>query len=440
MSKIANFIDERLTLVDKGFAILRILTILGALVWFHSAPLSPQDKKALTIIIVSFIIYSTLLYVAILLYYQKIRVLYLVALVLDLGFVFSLVKFMGGVTSNFYLAFYILIALHSFYYGLTVGMIVALASSVLYIASDPFPFSNLHWTDLTMRILFFLLTGISLGLLSEKEKEDKIEMERLNRELQEKKTNLEEAYTNLQGTQQQLIQSEKLASLGTFVASTAHEINNPTGIIISRTEWLIMEAEEKGLEKQFIEDLRVINKHASRIADIAKGLLTFARQSDMEFSYLSIKEVIEETLTMMSPKLEGTNIQTDVKLMDNLPKIKGNANKIQQVLINIINNSISAIPGGGVMKIQGSLRNGYPGSGWKSNENFIEISIADNGAGMTEEVKRRIFDPFFTTKSTGEGTGLGMAIAYGIINDHGGKIEVKSELGKGSIFIIRLPV
>ena len=175
-----NVIRARLLPTDIGFAALRLITFLGGLGWLIFSNLRPLDRFNIALILALFCAYSSLLYLFILSWPKIIKKLYLVALILDLAFIYFLIRFTGGIESNFHLAFYLLVALHSFYYGMRLGLCVAIASFVLYIFSDLPGLGSLYWTDLTLRLSFLILIAISLGLLSEKERNSRIKIKNLN--------------------------------------------------------------------------------------------------------------------------------------------------------------------------------------------------------------------------------------------------------------------
>lgn len=238
----------------------------------------------------------------------------------------------------------------------------------------------------------------------------------------------EQAYNSLRTAQKKLIQSEKLAAIGTLVAGIAHEINNPVGIIAARADCMLMDAEEKGLDSQCAEDLMVINRHAGRISDITRSLLTFARQAPAEVAPVDVNAVIEDTLFLVDKQFSREGIAITKELSGGPPRVLGNDNRIQHVLLNLLNNSRDAMPEGGNITVTTA-----------NSGNVVEIIVKDSGEGIPEEVLDNIFDPFFTTKDVGKGTGLGLAVSYGMIQDMGGVIEADSVKGEGTTFTITIP-
>ena len=251
---------------------------------------------------------------------------------------------------------------------------------------------------------------------------------------------LDNAYSKLKDTQTQLVQHEKMASLGMLVAGVAHEINNPIGAIncnvglyntlISRlkmTESIIEDPSAASLVQK-LDDANKTNLIAcDRILSIVKSLRNFARLDESEFKEADIHVGINSTLILLSNKLKS-RIEI-VKDYGNVPSILCYPNQLNQVFMNIIANTIDAIPDSGTIWIS-----------TRSDEHFVTIKIKDSGIGMSDETIKKIFDPGFTTKGVGVGTGLGLSIVYNIIEKHHGTINVTSKVGEGSEFTIKIPI
>jgi len=239
---------------------------------------------------------------------------------------------------------------------------------------------------------------------------------------------VEERTQELKKTQEQLIQSEKLASLGKLAAGIAHEINNPLTGILTYSSLLLKENKDN---PQVKEDLEVIVNETTRCRKIVKGLVEFARQTEPSKTPADINKVVEETLPLLEHQAIFHNISVVKKLKENLPTVMADLDQIRQVFVNIILNAAEAMSQGGTLTIETNL---------DSEKNFLKVSFSDTGCGISEENLPKIFDPFFTTKKSGKGTGLGLSVSYGIIQRHNGFLEVKSQLGKGSTFTVKLPL
>jgi signal transduction histidine kinase len=242
---------------------------------------------------------------------------------------------------------------------------------------------------------------------------------------------IEERTREIKKIEKQLLHSEKMGALGVLASGVAHEINNPMGIIINRIECIKMENAGQGLPEQVGKDLDTIRHHAVRVSNIAGNLLTLSRKTPQGFSEQDAHEVLDRILLLTERHLSKQNVKLERELAPSLPKIRGSAGGLEQVFLNLIRNSADAMgEGGGTI----TIRTGYdPGEG------NVRLSFADTGPGVPEELKKKIFDPFFTTKEAGKGSGLGLYISYGIIQEHEGKIEVESNNGRGAVFTVVLP-
>jgi hypothetical protein len=223
-------------------------------------------------------------------------------------------------------------------------------------------------------------------------------------------------------------QADKLAALGTLSAGIAHEINNPIGIITSRVEVMLLEAEGGELPSEMRKDLDVILRHARRVASITQGLLSFARQSSGVREPVNLNQVAEEIVQLARKDMNRARVEVTLKRDERLPSILADSNAIGQVLLNLLTNARRAMPDGGEITIE-SLHLAASGS--------VRLVVRDTGTGIAAEVLPKIFDPFFTTKP--DGTGLGLSISHGIVQDHHGTMEVRSEVGKGTIFTLTFP-
>jgi signal transduction histidine kinase len=225
----------------------------------------------------------------------------------------------------------------------------------------------------------------------------------------------------------QMAQADKLAAIGLLAGGVAHEVNNPLGAILAFAQLLrreVLEAEEAA------DYMREIEESAIRCKKIVERLLSFARQAQRdERRTFSLNDVVAETTFLVEKSYLPAKVKLERDLAPDLWNVVGNQNEISQVLLNLVTNARDAMPNGGTVKLR--TRNLPDGQ--------VELVVADSGAGIPPEVLGRIFDPFFTTKPEGKGTGLGLAVSYGIIREHRGRIAVRSKVGEGTEMQVVLP-
>jgi len=224
----------------------------------------------------------------------------------------------------------------------------------------------------------------------------------------------------------QLIQAEKLSSIGLLAAGVAHEVNTPLAVITSQAQMLMRQLPGDDPHYPVLDK---IIKQAFRASEIVNNLLKFSRVSGSEYSELDLNKLVRETLSLVEPMLRASKISVSAQLSSSLPMVYANPGKLQQVFMNLIINAKDAMPHGGELSIATDCE-----------DSLVRVEVSDNGVGISPEHLSKIFDPFFTTKSTSRGTGLGLAVTYGIIREHLGKIEVQSTVGRGTSFRVELPV
>ena len=256
-------------------------------------------------------------------------------------------------------------------------------------------------------------------------KDARKELEDWGRMLEQK---VEKRTKELKEARDQILRSERLAALGRLAAGVAHEMNNPLSGILLFTQSLLKRTTN---DPSAQDDLKVIEQEIIRCSHIVRSLLDFARETKPKKVPTQVNQVIENTLSLIENQADFHNIRIVKELNDSIPKISLDGNQMQQVLMNIILNAADAMPDGGTITIKSSL---------SKEDHFVEVKIADTGCGIPKELIDRVYDPFFTTKESKKGTGLGLAVSYGIIKKHQGFILVESEVGKGTTFTIRLPI
>jgi PAS domain S-box-containing protein len=517
--------------------LLRILAILAGVVWVALAPTAYRQWGGVHGALLGFFLYSVAVIAA--LWYRPGVMLRLNVWVLgaDVVFALLLVRFTGGADSTFFLALLLIAGLQSYYYGMTRGVAVALASGVAYLAVGWPTIGEGEWANVAIRLVMLVGTAIGVGILAQVEEAERLAVTTLTGQAQIREQfirsvveslseglvaldlegrvvawnrTMEERHglasgevlgrifldifpnyrremvaeplerllrgesaafaldavvhdtlrrgrlvQNMKGSllrqdgrpagavlliqditervafERSVRQSEKLAGLGTLAAGIAHEINNPIGIISSRIEIMLLDAESDPLPAEVMEDLRVLHRHAQRVARIAQGLLSFSRQAPGEGTRapVDLNALVEDTLLLVEKQVVTGGIAVKRILDPGLPLVWGDENALQQVLMNLLTNARDALGAGGEISIETGMA---PGA-----VEAVKLVVRDTGAGIPPDVLPRIFDPFFTTKPSG--TGLGLSVSYGIVRDHKGTLEVESRLGEGTTFILTLP-
>lgn len=251
------------------------------------------------------------------------------------------------------------------------------------------------------------------------------EAERLYGEAIDRNRQLAEMYEKLQAAQQQLVQSEKLAAVGQLAAGIVHDVKNPLAVIKGMAEELALDAAE---DEAAVSGLSIIRDNASRANTIVTDLLTFARQSTPSMEMRDLRDTVQGCLRLTDYLLRKGKVDAKVSLPARAVLVRYDVQQIEQVLVNLIQNAVQAMPDGGELALDLRL---------EADEAILKVR--DTGEGIPPEILARVFDPFFTTKPEGQGTGMGLSVSYGIISRHGGTIEVESEPQEWTEFTIRLP-
>jgi signal transduction histidine kinase len=249
------------------------------------------------------------------------------------------------------------------------------------------------------------------------------EIEAWNRELEAR---VAERTRELKEAQAQLVQAQKLAALGQLGAGVAHEINNPLGGVIGHVQLLLADKPEGDKD---LEALRCIEEGARKASQVVQNLLRFSVQrKEAVRTSVDLNKVVKETLTLTETLLKDQSIEIALELDGANPRLRGDAGQIGQVLLNLVSNARTAMPKGGRLRVA-----------TKKLDGNVELTVADNGKGIAPEIKERIFEPFFTTKDEWSNVGLGLSVSFRIVEEHGGRIAVESEPGRGSTFTVSVP-
>lgn len=232
----------------------------------------------------------------------------------------------------------------------------------------------------------------------------------------------------LKEKQEQLVQSRKMAAVGTLTSGIAHELNNPLNNISLTTEALLEGIDDYATEQK-LKMLQDIFTQVERASGTVRNLLDFTREDQPKLESIDVQQLVDSSLKLVNNELLINHITVEKIFDAELKHVIGNFRNVQQVFLNLFLNSIQAMPSGGFLKIRASI----------DDEKLVKVDVEDTGCGIPKENFEKIFDPFFTTKDVGKGTGLGLSVSYGIIQKMGGQIKVNSEVGKGTVFSVYLP-
>lgn len=236
---------------------------------------------------------------------------------------------------------------------------------------------------------------------------------------------LHQKQKDLQDTQHQLRRTERLAELGTLASGMAHEIGTPMNVILGRAEHLIQRTTDERMQK----GLAIIIAQVERITKIMNQLLTFARRCPIEQRLIDLRRTIVDCLEVVQERVARHKVTVETVFADDMPLAYADPDQMSQVLLNLVINALHAMPNGGVLRISLSWADAH-----------LQLAISDTGHGIATDDLAKIFNPFFTTKEVGKGTGLGLTVVHGIVQEHGGSIEVDSQPGRGTTFTISLPL
>ena len=244
---------------------------------------------------------------------------------------------------------------------------------------------------------------------------------------------LRRQYAELQETQQQLAQAAKLASVGELAGGMAHEINTPITSILSLASHMAEGKSAAEVPPKHRKSLKVIAQQAERVSKTVRNLLTFGRQSRFELGRVDVRELLEAAISLVQCRLKAQDVRLRRDFNGNLPVVLGDANRLTEVVVNLLNNAIDSMPEGGTLVVRACSEPDPDGGGG------VRLEVADTGCGIAPDHLHRIFDPFFTTKEPGRGTGLGLSISHGIVKDHSGQISAYSQPGQGTTVVVTLP-
>ncbi len=421
-----NAIRDQIEIADIGFFLLRIIALAGSLGWVLFAGMSEDSARAFLRISVYFIAYNLVLYLFLYLVLSfrashRKKLLYAISLAFDLSFVSLLVVNSGGFDSGFFIGYYVLAALHAFYYGLPCGLYAAAACAAGYGLASFYVLPP-GWVEFSLRAAFFFLIALPIGFFSTRMRRDQKRIMSLNRELL---ASLDE----LRRLQDKVIQAEKLSALGRLTSDVAHEIRNPLTVVGGYARRLAKRIPEGVEEKKYVQ---IIVSEVGRLERILKDTLNFSREAKYHLSHTNIGDLLPGIAEAFADLCREKGVTLVVDPAPVLPACIIDKDQVRQAAHNLVANALDAMPSGGTLTLR--TRTGRDNGG-----KYVILDVIDTGVGIPEDQVGRIFDPFYTTKEIGHGTGLGLSICKKIMDEHKGSIRVKSAPGKGSTFSLYIP-
>ena len=422
-AQISTYRDQVLvnfSVIDTLFLVLRLGTIVGSSLWLIFAPVDKPVFVQYGVLLAIFSLYCMILYILIFIQSDKIRRIYIFSLIFDLVFVFYLVHLESGYHNSYFLCYYLLVLLHTLYFGHTFGLAVATVSAGLYLINILPYWESIHWTDLGIRIIFLYLIGYPAGIIHEKLKKDKQNIETLNEQLAE-------SIKNIKAMQDQIVESEKLSALGRLTETVAHEIRNPLmslGGFSRRLETLLADHSK---EKKYAE---IIVSEVARLESILRDVLLFtSERKGLERGDLNpiVQSAISDFIDLYS---NGQSYTVVEEYCPGLPEIYLDREQLREAIGNLIGNSIDAMPKGGTLTVK-TDKKFYSGISW------VTLAVTDTGKGINQDQSGLIFEPFYSTKRIG--TGLGLSIVHEILEEHRGFIQAESVEGSGTTFTMYFP-
>jgi signal transduction histidine kinase len=407
---------------ERVFAVLLAVAMIGGLATLGLVPLRPRHRIDLYSLVIWFAAYKLGIFALVTVTPRATRAIFLGALAVDLLLVFLLLTLTGGGDSLFYLLFFPLVAVNAYYFGPWVGLAAALVAGGLYALSAWLMPPWVGWTPAVILSALVGLPAVTLGLVAERERRARGEVERLNRELTG-------TLSRLQAAQDELLVAERMATVGRLSLKVAHEVRNPISAIelnaailqdIVRNPAAADREEAAGLVAAIRDQVRTLDA-------LTEEYLAFARFPRPHFEEESVNDLVAELAEFVRPVATRQGLTVRVATDPAVPLMEIDRALLRQAVLNLVKNGLEALSHGGELTLA-TRRDG----------DAVEITVADTGPGIAEEVGRRLFEPFFTTKP--QGTGLGLSIARQITEEHGGEIRWASTPGAGARFTIRLPI
>jgi signal transduction histidine kinase len=407
---------------ERVFAVLLAVAMVGGLATLGLVPLRPRQQIDLYSLVIWFALYKVGVFALVTVHPRATRAIFLGALGIDLLLVFVLVILTGGGASLFYLLFFPLVAVNAYYFGPWVALAAALIAGGLMATAATLEPPWIGWTGVMLLFVLFGLPAVVVGIVAERERGARGEVERLN-------TDLAGTLNRLQATQRELLVAERMATVGRLSLKVAHEVRNPIAAIELNAELLqdIVRAHPGTDMDEATGLVAAIRDQVTTLDGLTEEYLAFARFPKPHFESESVSHLLEELASFVRPVAIRQGLTISVATDPDVPMLEIDRALIRQAVLNLVKNGMEMLSRGGALRIE-SHRDG----------DSVEIAVSDTGAGISDEVATRLFEPFFTTKP--QGTGLGLSITRQIIEEHGGDLTWRNRPDGGATFTIRLPI
>jgi signal transduction histidine kinase len=408
--------DERL------FAVLLAFVMVGGLATLGLVPLRPRHRVDVYSLVIWFGLYKAGILALVTVNPRGTRGIFTGALCIDLMLVFSLLYLTGGGDSPFVNLFFPLVAVNAYYFGRWVGLLLTVIAGMLYWTAAWLAPPDAAWTAVAILMGLVGLPAFALGHVADRERRTRAEVERLNAELTG-------TLTRLQAAQEELVEAERMATVGRLSLKVAHEVRNPIAAIELNAELLgdmvQGRVSEDGTEATAL--IGAIRDQVSALDALTEEYLAFARFPRPQFEEDSVNEMVTAVAEFVRPLAARQGITVKVSTDETVPPMEIDRTLLRQAVLNLMKNGIEAAPQGGALTLT-----------TRQVAETVEIAVSDNGPGIAAEVGKRLFEQFFTTKP--QGTGLGLSISRQILEEHGGTLRWSSTPGEGATFTMTLPI
>ena len=409
--------------VDITFLVLRIVSLVGGLVWLAIVPYSVHEKAVLLNTLICFFLYSIGCYIMIFFKPAWLKKIYVVSFFFDIIFLSNLVYSERSFENSFFLGFYLLVCLHTIYFGLRFGLLVATLSTFFYLLSVTSLLDYINWTDLVVRIAFLYFITVPLGLLSEKAKRDQKRVDDLD-------GRLVQSQENIRLMQEKLMAAGKFAALGRLTADLAYEIRNSLmavgGSVRRLQKTLVADAKEKEYAAKIVDEL-------DRLDKIVVDTISYSKVQEVELVRQDLKRSAQAAADRYREPCRECNITLEEHYASGLPLARIADEHLQQALDVLIGRGIEAMPAGGVLGLS-------TGRDAVNDTPYLTLSISDTGAGISHDVTQFILEPFYSMRKIGFATGLGLAFLKKIMEEHRGFVRVKNQPKSGTLFTLFFPL